>query len=260
MATTALTTTDPAAPAFSALCLTPSETTVLAKAFDHDATFTAAEIALIEPIAAAVAVAQPADERTIRQSVGALASALPSQDRGDVGGKLQLATYKAALAGCDHRALAYACRRCLDELDWLPTVHQLKERIAHWVSPEEAAISRARMILRAGRRAPEGEDAEPVDAGAVEALTARLASATGPARARPQPVAWSDPAPLGPDKVRVPNRGDYQRLFGIDPESQRARAEARRRADKEADQDLLANANQLWAELYGWTPDQRQAA
>jgi hypothetical protein len=147
-----LTTTDTEAAAFSALSLTPSTTAVLDRAFEPTATFTAADIALIAPIATAVATVQVADERTIRQSIGALSAALPSQDTGEAGAKLKLNTYMAMLAGCDERALAHACRRCLDELDWMPTIHQLKERLRNWTSPEAVAISRARAILRAGRR------------------------------------------------------------------------------------------------------------
>lgn len=132
--------------------------TVLERAFEPTATFTAAELALIEPVAGAVASIQVAEERTVRQSIGALAAALPAQQRDDAGGKLQLATYLTMLAGGDERALAHACRRCLDELDWMPTIHQLKERMRNWVSPEAAAISRARAILRAGRRAEDDRD------------------------------------------------------------------------------------------------------
>jgi hypothetical protein len=154
-----LTTTDHAAAAFSAPSLTPSTTAVLDRAFDPAATFTAADIALIEPIAGAIATVQAAEERVIRQSIGALAAALPAQDTGEAGSKLKLNTYMAMLAGCDERALAYACRRCLDELDWMPTIHQLKERLRNWTSPEAVAISRARTIMRAGRRAPvHGDD------------------------------------------------------------------------------------------------------
>lgn len=154
-----LTTTDPEAAAFSALSLTQSTRAVLDKAFEPTATFTAAELALIEPVAGAVATVQVAEERVIRQSIGALAAALPAQDVGDAGSKLKLNTYMAMLAGCDERALAHACRRCLDELDWMPTIHQLKERLRNWTSPEAVAISRARAIMRAGRRAPaQGDD------------------------------------------------------------------------------------------------------
>ena len=154
-----LATTDNAAAAFSALSLTPNTTAVLERAFDPAATFSATDIALIEPVASAVATVQVADERTIRQSIGALSASLPAQDTGEAGAKLKLNTYMAMLAGCDERALAHACRRCLDELDWMPTIHQLKERLRNWTSPEAVAISRARAILRAGRRAPvDGDD------------------------------------------------------------------------------------------------------
>ena len=137
--------------------------TVLARAFEPSAVFSAQDIALIEPVARAVAIAKPADERCIRQSLGGLSAALPSQATDEVTGNLKFNTYKTMLAGYDERALAYACRRCLDELDWMPTIHQIKERMRVWVSPETVAISRARAILRAGRRAPE-EGGSPVDA------------------------------------------------------------------------------------------------
>lgn len=158
MANDLTTTTDHTPAAFSARSLTPSTTAVLERAFDPEASFTAADLALIEPVASAVASIQVVDERKIRQSIGALAAALPSQDAGEAGSKLRLNTYMSMLAGCDERALSHACRRCLDELDWFPTVHQLKERIQRWVSPEAVAISRARAIIRAGRRAPAGDD------------------------------------------------------------------------------------------------------
>ncbi len=162
MATDLTRMTDRAVAAFSAQSLTPSMQTVLDLAFEPTATFTAADIALIEPIAAAVATVSIAEERVIRQSLGALSASLPQQDRGEAGSRLQLNTYMSLLAGCDERALAHACRRCLDELDWFPTIHQLKERMRNWVSPEAAAISRAKAIMRAGRRASDDGEAAPL--------------------------------------------------------------------------------------------------
>ena len=149
--------------------LTPNVMTVLARAFEPSAVFSAQDIALIEPVARAVAIAKPADERCIRQSLGGLSAALPSQATDEVTGNLKFNTYKTMLAGYDERALAYACRRCLDELDWMPTVHQLKERMAKWVSPEESAIRRARAIMRTGRREVTTE-APPITAEGIRAL------------------------------------------------------------------------------------------
>lgn len=149
--------------------LTPNVMTVLARAFEPGAVFSAQDIALIEPVARAVAIPQPADERCIRQSLGGLSAALPSQATDEVTGNLKFNAYKTMLAGYDERALAYACRRCLDELDWMPTVHQLKERMAKWVSPEESAIRRARAIMRTGRREVTA-DAPPITADQIRAL------------------------------------------------------------------------------------------
>lgn len=163
-----LTTTDEATTGSSMPSLTPSVLSVLDRAFEPDAVFSARDIALIEPVARAVAVVQPADERCIRQSLGGLSAALPSQATDATAGKLKLATYMTMLAGCDERALAAACRRCLDDLDWMPTVHQLKERINRWVSPEEIAIRRARAILRTGRRKP--SDSPPITYEQIRAM------------------------------------------------------------------------------------------
>lgn len=165
---------DAAATGCSMPSLTSNVQTVLARAFEADAVFTAREIALIEPVAKAVAVPQPADEKFLRQSLGGLSAALPSQSTDVVSGNLKLRAYMSMLEGCDERALAYACRRCLDELDWMPTVHQIKERMAKWVSPEEAAIRRARAIIRAGRRAPEENDVAAIPPEEVDRVNAFL--------------------------------------------------------------------------------------
>lgn len=126
---------------------------MLAQAFDPSVTFNDADIAVITPVALAVAVAEPADERTIRQSVGTLAAAMPAQASDAQAGKLKLNAYVTMLEGIDQRALSYACRRCMVELDWMPTVKQILERATEWVSEDEAMIRRARAILRVGRRA-----------------------------------------------------------------------------------------------------------
>lgn len=173
--TTDLATLETAPAAFSAQSLTPSMTAILERAFEPGAAFSAADVALVEPVANSVATVAIADERTIRQSIGALAAALPSQDVGDDGNKLKLRTYMTMLAGCDERALAYACRRCLDELDWMPTIHQLKERIRSWISPEAVAISRARAVVRAGRAA-DGQLPAEIDPVDVERVNAFLRS------------------------------------------------------------------------------------
>ena len=164
-----LITSDAVATACSMPSLTPSVMTVLARAFENGAVFSAHDIALIEPVANAVAIAQPADERFVRQSLGGLTAALPSQSTDEMSGKLKFRTYMTMLDGCDERALAYACRRCLDELDWMPTVHQLKERMAKWVSPEDSAIRRARVIMRTGRR-EQAEDAPQISADQIRAM------------------------------------------------------------------------------------------
>lgn len=134
---------------------------VLDRVRETDPAFSADEIALITPVARAIVPVTPTDPRNLRQSLGALAAALPSQAVDEIAGKLKLNTYTTMLEGTDEAALAYACRRCLEELDWFPTIHQLKERIAAYVSPEQHAINLARYILRAGRREQPPQETPP---------------------------------------------------------------------------------------------------
>ncbi|KTF68668.1 hypothetical protein ACNFJ7_02130 [Sphingomonas sp. HT-1] len=134
----------------------------MARATEDGATFSASDIAVIEPIAKAVAPSKPADERTIRQSIGTLAASMPAQSTSEVAGRLKLNAYVSALGGCDAAALAYACRRCLKELDWFPTVRQIEERLKAYVSPEQHAINVARYILRNGKREAAEETCGPV--------------------------------------------------------------------------------------------------
>ncbi len=152
--------------------LTPSAQAILTRAFDPTEVFTAAELAQIEPVANAVAVRQPADEHAIRQSIGTLAAAMPAQTSGIEAGKLKMGAYLTMLEGCDARALSYACRRCLAELDWMPTIKQLMERMTDWVSAEESMIRRARTIMRAGRR--EQADPPAITAAGIRALTPEM--------------------------------------------------------------------------------------
>lgn len=175
MANDLIPTDDPAA--FWAQCLTPSVTAILDRAFDVAAAFTAAEVALIAPIATAVAPARPADEKVISRSIGSLSAVLPSKDMGEDGERLRLNVYLTMLAGCDERALAHACRRCLDELDWMPTIHQLKDRMRGWMSPEALAIIKARAVMRAPRIDAEGDAAAvEITADSIRAMSPSLRS------------------------------------------------------------------------------------
>jgi hypothetical protein len=154
--------------------LTPSSQSVLARATEPGAVFSAADIALVEPLATAVAPVQEADARFIRQSIGSLASALPAQAIGEVGGALKLNTYGTMLAGCDERALAYACRRCLAELDWFPTVKQIQDRLRCYVSPEQHAINVARYIVRNGPREQVHHPVEPMTDDEIRRMSPEL--------------------------------------------------------------------------------------
>lgn len=142
--------------------LTPNTQSVLARATEAGAVFSAADIVLVEPIANAVAPCKPADDRMIRQALSAVRAALPSRANGDGGGALQLKAYQTMLAGCDERALSYACRRCLAELDWFPTVKQIQDRMRCYVSPEQHAINVARYIVRNGEREQIEAPVEPM--------------------------------------------------------------------------------------------------
>ncbi|WP_380925445.1 hypothetical protein [Sphingomonas leidyi] len=157
--------------------MTPSIVTVLDRAYAGDAIYSPRDIALIEPIANAVAPVVPAAERTLRQSLGSLAASMPAAATDEISGRLKLNTYMTMLEGCDERALAYACRRCLEELDWFPTIQQLKQRMAMYVSPEQHAINLARHIVRCGRREPPEEGSvEPLSLAEIRRLSPELIS------------------------------------------------------------------------------------
>lgn len=133
---------------FSMQSLTPNAATVLDRARMAGAVFTAEDARAVAHVARSVPAVTPADARTIRQSIGVLAAAMPAKASDEVEGKLKLDAYKRMLEGCDERALAYACRRCMRELDWFPTVKQLLDRMADFVSDEVMAIKRAKFIVR----------------------------------------------------------------------------------------------------------------
>lgn len=176
-------TTAQGATGFSAQSLTPNVRDVLDRA-GTDAIFSDADIALIAPIAREVASIIPADERTIRQTVGSLSVSLPSQDSGEIGGRLKLNTYQAALAGCDVRALRYAYERCLKELRWFPLVIELLEMVKSYRSPDHLAITQARFIVDQGKRqSAETEDISDGEIAAGNAAMRKFGIATRSRRA-----------------------------------------------------------------------------
>lgn len=128
--------------------LTPSALTVLDRARIGER-FSDDEIRAVVPIAQAKPPAIiPADDRFLRQSFACLASSLPSKSTDELTGKLRLATYMTMLRGYPEGAIMAGCRRCLEDLDWFPTVRQLKERLENYTSPEQRMIDRAKFIVR----------------------------------------------------------------------------------------------------------------
>ncbi len=229
----------------------PNTRAVLDRAFDCTATFTAADIAIAGEVASACLATLPCDDDFVRRSIGALSAAMPAQAASKDAGDIKLRAYQTMLTGQDERAIAYACRRCLAELDWFPTVHQIIERVRDWVSPEQAAVARARAIIRSGRREREDGDTGIVSADDLVRVRERAEAAARLSVRRPaQPVAFDTLGQLEPHQLRIPNKGDYERLFGIDPDTLRAKAEAAQRAEEEADGDLLRDAYKLHIELH----------
>lgn len=240
------------ATAFSMLVSNPNTQAVLDRAFDCTATFTAADIALADQVAQGALEARPADDDYVRKSVASLSAAMPSQATNTDAGKLKLKTYQTMLIGSDERAIAYACRRCLAELDWFPTVHQIVERIRDWVSPEHAAIARARAILRSGRRArQDSDDATAVSSDDLRRVRERAeAAARASIGRRAEPVALDTPGELAPHQLKIPNKGDYERLFRIDPDVEAAKAAAILAQEQAYDADMLRQAYDQHLELY----------
>jgi hypothetical protein len=148
---------------------------VLERAHSPAPALTASERAAIEPLATARVPVRPAREQEIARSLATLSAALPSATSGVDAGRLKLAAYQSMLAGCDLDALHYACRRCLAELDWFPTIRQLLERIRAYVSDEQHAINQARYLLRFADVTLSMEDAPPLTDAEIAGMSPEMA-------------------------------------------------------------------------------------
>lgn len=111
--------------------------------------FTPEEMGLLRQIAQfRISASTPIDRDVLRRSLGGL-SHLPSQDGGELGGKLKLSSYASRLSEFCEEAIFFACRHWLDHEKWFPQISDLRSLAAGYISPEQSAVNRAHMILRA---------------------------------------------------------------------------------------------------------------
>lgn len=108
---------------------------------------TEAQRRAVAHIASAVVEPVMTDQQHLDQALAALAASMPSKTKDLNHGKLQLNTYVAMLRGFSRDAINFACRRCLEDLDWFPTVKQIKDRADQFVSPEQRMVQQAKALL-----------------------------------------------------------------------------------------------------------------
>lgn len=130
--------------------LNPKVVEILNRPIDQTLTLDDAQ-ALIPLANAALPAHIPASDSMIERCLAPL-SIMPSQLTDPIKGSLKLKTYLTMLAGISEGALKSACRKCLDELTFFPSIKEIKDRAAKYVSPEEAKINRARYLLRTAPR------------------------------------------------------------------------------------------------------------
>lgn len=111
-----------------------------------------------------------AEDSDFREMLGGLDSVMPSAATDEVRGGVKWKIYKAMLSGCDKRALAYACRRAIDELQWFPTIKQLKDFMAEFVSEEARLIGRAQFVVREAAYQAAQREPKPMTADDLAAM------------------------------------------------------------------------------------------
>jgi len=102
----------------------------------------------------------PAQPEKITGVILALSAALPKQRTDEMRGETMLAVYQRQLRDMTTEEIEQAARKCLDELDWFPTIHQIKERAVGLLgnrlsTTEQDYHNRIRAIAR--RKPPEAE-------------------------------------------------------------------------------------------------------
>lgn len=114
-------------------------------------------------------------------------------------GETMLAVYQRQLGEMTVEEIEQAARKCLDELDWFPTIHQIKDRAIGFMgkrlqTAEQQAHERIRLIAKR-KPAPEQteEDGEPLseeEQAEMDALTAEIMNSLK-AKATTERGAWS---------------------------------------------------------------------
>lgn len=128
----------------------------LGERFSPDDAREVAQIARALPVKIAI------EDEDFREMLGGLDTVLPSSATDEIRGGMKWKIYKALLRDfelSDKRALAYACRRAIDELQWFPTIKQLKDFMVEYVSEESRIIGRAQFVVR--EAAHQAVQAEP---------------------------------------------------------------------------------------------------
>lgn len=137
----------------------------------------------LEPLAAMSAPAfTPAPPEKLVGTILALSAALPKQATDELRGETMLAVYKRMLSDLTTVELEKAARKCLEELDWFPTIKQIRERSRgylnmRWATQEQTLHRQIRNLLQRKPKPENPEDSANVDPDDVKQLVAEMALA-----------------------------------------------------------------------------------
>lgn len=96
---------------------------------------------------------KPVSREKLTKVILLLSAALPKKSTDEMRGKTMLAVYQSQLADLTDEELEQAANKCLGELDWFPTIHQIKDRARspygkRIESKERMYLAKIRAILR----------------------------------------------------------------------------------------------------------------
>ncbi|ASK88481.1 hypothetical protein [Sphingorhabdus sp. SMR4y] len=150
---------------------------------------TTAERSWLEPLAEMARPAfTPAPPEKITGVILALSAALPKQRTDEMRGETMLAVYQKQLRDLTVEEIEQAARKCLDELDWFPTIRQIKQRATadnggRLPTTEQNYHNRIKAVLRRKpvslHSSSDGQEIDPKTADILAGLKAKANTTRG---------------------------------------------------------------------------------
>ena len=114
--------------------------------------FSGEQLSALESVAYGPPVAcEEVSEEVMGKSLGALKTALPAQRMGAEAGEVKFSVYFKKLAHYGRPALAYACNRAANELEWFPSIAWLKQAMEEHADFQRRERQSAKNILDQAR-------------------------------------------------------------------------------------------------------------